>query len=112
MDNKGIDPLWLLLICGPLGSLAGYAALLRSGQPLDKRAFIASILNSGLLAIAIAVGVFQYLGTQNPWLVILLSILSGLGGMAMIDFALALFKETISAVIKAWANRGSNGKEN
>lgn len=104
MKSEGIDPLWLLLILGPIGSLAGVAALLRSGQPLDKRAFFSAILNSALFAVVVAVGIYHYFGTDKIYLVIGLSILSGLGGVTMLDFCLALVREAITA----WAKRGSD----
>ena len=90
MSVPGIDPLHLLLILGPIGSLAGCAALLRSGQELSKRTFWTAVLNSGLLAVAIAAGMFWHFGTEETWLTISVSIFAGLGGTAVIDFFLAL----------------------
>lgn len=104
MKTEGIDPLWLLLILGPIGSLAGVAALLRSGQKLDKRAFFSAVLNSALFAIVVAVGIYHYFGTDKIWLVIGLSILSGLGGVTLLDFSLSLLRE----VVTAWVKRGQD----
>jgi hypothetical protein len=101
MKSEGIDPLWLLVILGPIGSIAGVAALLRSQSKLDRRAFFAALLNSGLLAVVVACGLFHYYGTQVVWLVISVSILSGLGGIALLDFILALAR----SVLTAWAGR-------
>lgn len=104
MKTDGIDPLWLLLILGPLGSFAGLAALLRSGQPLTRRAFFSALLNSALFSIVVAVGVYHYFGTDKIWLVIGLSILSGLGGVTLLDFTLSLLREALTA----WAKKGSS----
>ena len=103
MDQEGIDPLFLLLMLAPIGSLAGCAALLRSGQALSKRAFWTAILNSGLMATAIASGMFWHFGTDEAWLVISVSIFAGLGGTAAIDFMLALLISWVK-------NKTGNGK--
>lgn len=89
MKNSEIDPLWLLVILSPLGSLAGCAALLRSGQELTRRAFLTAILNSGLMAVAIGGLMFWHYGPTEVWLIVSVSIFAGLGGNAAIDFALA-----------------------
>jgi len=103
MEHQGIDPLYLLLLLAPLGSLAGCAALLRSGQELSKRAFWTAILNSGLMATAIASGMFWHFGTEEAWLTISVSIFAGLGGTAVIDFMLALLISWVK-------NKTGNGK--
>ena len=89
MKPESIDPLWLLVILGPLGSLAGCAALLRSGNALSKRAFWTAILNSGLMSVGVATLMFKIYGPEEIWLTISISIFSGLGGNAFIDFVLA-----------------------
>lgn len=85
-----IDPLWLLVMTGPLGSLAGCAALLRSGGELTKRAFWTAILNSGLMSLGIGTLMFWKYGESEMWLTIAVSIFAGLGGNAFIDFSLSL----------------------
>ena len=89
MSKPQIDPLWLLLILGPLGSLAGCAALLRSGQELTRRAFWTAILNSGIFSLGVATLMLWRFGTEEIWLTCSVSIFAGLGGNAAIDFALA-----------------------
>jgi len=98
-NDPQIHPLWLLVILGPLGSLAGCAALLRTGKDLDKRSFFSSILNSGLMAVVICAFIFYYYGTSNVWLPIALSILSGLGGIDLINFTLALAMKVMKTLV-------------
>lgn len=89
MQKAPIDPLWLLLMLGPIGSIAGCAALLRSGGELTRRAFWTAILNSGLMSIAIGSAMVWKFGMTEVWLTVSVSIFAGLGGTAAVDFALA-----------------------
>jgi len=89
-NTEEMDILWHCLIYGGLGSMAGVAALLRTNEPLDRRAFWAACLNSGLFSIAAGIGIIWNYGQQHFLLAVTLSILSGLGGNALIDFAFGL----------------------
>ena len=107
-NDPKIHPLWLLAILGPLGSLAGCAALLRSGKELDKRSFCSVILNSGMMAIVICTFVFWHYGTESVWLPIALSVLAGLGGIDLINFSLALLMKVMKTVVESNTNSGDN----
>ena len=87
-----IDLFWRCLITGGLGSLAGVAALLRSGQPLSRRAFWTALLNSGLFSLSIGSYVLWKMGEENFLFAVVLSVLAGLGGNALIDFALGVMR--------------------
>ena len=91
-EPVNIDLLWQCLLMGGLGSLAGLAALLRSSGKLDRRSFWASLLNSGMFSLAMAAMVFHHFGSEKWLLAIVVSALSGLGGHALIDFALGAIK--------------------
>ena len=99
-QDPEIHPLWLLVILGPLGSLAGCAALLRSGNDLDRRTFCSAIINSGLMAVIICAFIFWHYGTSNIWLPIALSLLSGLGGIDLINFTLALAMKFMKTIVE------------
>tara|TARA_Y100000593_G_scaffold6755_1_gene12822 strand:- start:954 stop:1289 length:336 start_codon:yes stop_codon:yes gene_type:complete len=91
-NNDEMDILWQCLIYGGAGSIAGVAALLRTNEPLDRRAFWAAVLNSGMFSIAAGIGIVWNYGEQHFLLAVTLSILSGLGGNALIDFMFGLAK--------------------
>ena len=91
-NTEEMDILWQCLIYGGAGSIAGVAALLRTGDPLDRRAFWAAVLNSGMFSIAAGFGIVWHYGGQHFLLAVTLSILSGLGGNALIDFAFGMAK--------------------
>lgn len=86
---------WLLYVLFPVTSLAGLANLLRSGQPLTKRAICSVMLNSGLFGISVAAIMLHKFGSESLMLIVAVSILSGLGGNAAIDFGLATFKAVV-----------------
>jgi len=92
MPEQNIDILWKCLIFGGFGSLAGVAALLRSGANLDRRAFWTAVLNSGLFSISAGLFIQYYLGPGHEIFAVVFAILSGLGGNALIEFAFGLAK--------------------
>jgi hypothetical protein len=105
VNNINIDTLWACVISGGLGSLAGVAALLRSNRSdeLSRKDFWTAILNSGLFSMAIGAFIVWKLGTDETLLAIVLSILSGLGGNALVDFSLGMFK--------MWARKQVDGND-
>jgi len=86
---------FLGLVIFPITSLSGLANLLRSEQTITKRAVVSVILNSGLFGVSVAAGMLHKFGDDSILLVITISILSGLGGNAAIDFALQLVRSAI-----------------
>lgn len=97
------------IIIFPLTSLAGLANLMKSGKPLEWRAVFSVALNSGLLGVCIATGMIHKFGTESLMMIICISVMSGLGGNAMIDFALETFKSVVRASLKTKSD--SKGKE-
>ncbi|MEL0117197.1 MAG: hypothetical protein VW739_05745 [Pelagibacteraceae bacterium] len=81
-------------------SLAGLANLLRSNQPMTRRAVASVMLNSGLFGVAIAAWMFHSFGSEKFMLILAASILSGLGGNALVDFAIESVKSAIRAKVK------------
>ncbi len=72
-------------------SLAGLAAHLRSGKELGWRAVTAAVLNSGLVGLIIFLIGFRVFHDDLAYL-IGMSLLSGIGGATLLDFALQLVK--------------------
>jgi hypothetical protein len=88
MDDK-----WsILMILFPVCSFSGLAALLRSEQPLTRRAVASASLNSGLFGVAIGGLMIHKFGLDSLHIIIAISILAGLGGNASIDFANELWR--------------------
>ncbi len=90
MREDGVDKntLWTLLAILPVCSFAGLAALLRTEQPITRRAVLAASLNSGLFGLAVAAAMVHRFGAESIYLILSVSVLSGLGGNAALDFAI------------------------
>lgn len=85
----------LLSAIFPLTSVAGLAQLLRSGRPITKREVASVTLNSGLFGVSVAALLIHKFGVELWPLIVGISLLSGLGGNAMIDLALAALKRIV-----------------
>lgn len=100
MDEK--NPYHIFGLAWGLSSFAGLAALLRSGQPLSKRLIASAILNSGLFGLAVAMIWRELYGeTRYPWFMLGVSLLAGLGGNSLLDFAI----QAIQSGLKIYADR-------
>ena len=98
MESKAMDdpdPLKIFSAAGGIASFAGLAALLRSGRPLNYRSVATAVLNSGILGLAMAMLWFTY-WRDNIYFLVGLCALAGLGGVNMVEFALAVLKAVIS----------------
>lgn len=85
-----INPIGVFVSSFGVSAFAGLAALLRSGNKLTRIGVISALLNSGLLGLAIAL--LWYTKFQgNIYFLIGTCVLSGLGGMASIEFVLKAF---------------------
>lgn len=82
-----------------LSSLAGLAALLRSGHELTWRAVVSSMLNSGMLGLVIGLTWYKYYGADDAsvYFVLGVSTLAGLGGVSLVDFFVQLLKKYTSS---------------
>lgn len=90
------DPYTLFTMSYLLSSFAGLAALLRSGIPLSWRLVISAFLNSGLFGVAVAMIWTELYGEiKYPWFMLGVSILAGLGGTSLVDFAFQLIRESL-----------------
>lgn len=92
-----IEPRWdalrVLVSAGALASIGGLAALLRSKKELSGRSVAAAVLYSGLLGFIIAAMGWNYLGADaSPFFLLGVSALAGIGGVTVLDFGLAWFR--------------------
>ena len=99
VDDK-LDPIKAFLAVFSISSFAGLAALLRSGRKLDARAVASSMLNSGLLGLGIGFLWWKYYsGEQNVWFLFGVSLLAGLGGTTMVDFAVQVMRGRLTDML-------------
>ncbi len=100
VDKPDVDILWQCLLTGGLGSIAGLGALLRNPGELDRRSFLAAIINSGLFSLAAACLIFWKFGTNQVPLAIAVSIMTGLGGHSLLDFALGAIRLALTQKLR------------
>ena len=90
-----VTPFGVFTASGGIASLAGLAALLRSGKPLTVRSVISAVLNSGIMGFAIA-GLWYSYFQGNTYFLIGMCALGGLGGTTFVDFAVQVLKTVIA----------------
>lgn len=74
-----------------VAAFSGLAALLRSTEKVTVKGVLSAILNSGMLGAGIALLWYtQY--QDNVYFLVGVCLLSGLGGMATVDFVLTIFR--------------------
>lgn len=81
-------------------SFAGLASHLREGQPLERRAVLSAMLNSGIFSAAIFLMAYKNLSDNVPGLVGL-SLLAGIGSSSLVSFALALLRRRLALLLGA-----------
>lgn len=102
MANVPWSPLAVFSCAFAASAFAGLAALLRFGKRLTPLTIIASMLNSGLLGLAIMLVWYDETGQTSPYFVLGIGILAGLGGWSLLDFVLyVLRKGGLEIVIKS-----------
>jgi hypothetical protein len=98
-----LDPYKLFSYIFGVSSVSGLAALLRSGQALTFRAVLSAFLNSGLFGVGIAMVWTHLYGMQYPWFMVGVSLLAGLGGISLMDFAYTVLMD----LAKNYASRAA-----
>jgi len=93
------DPTRLVGYTFVVSSLAGLTALLRSGQDITVRHIAASTLSAGLLGSGIMLVWWDWLDGRYVWFMMGVSLLAGLGGVNMIEFALQLIQTAARAYV-------------
>lgn len=86
--NDRISPVALFLSAFTLSSLGGLTALLRSHKVLSVRLVISAILYSGLMGLVIALLSHKYFGVDNPYFLLGVCGLAGIGGTTVLDFVI------------------------
>jgi hypothetical protein len=88
------DPIRVLACCFAVASLSGLSVLLRSNQPLSLRTILACVLYNGLAGLTIGLLWFNYFEGKNPFFVIGVSSLAGMGLINLADVAVAALRAT------------------
>ncbi|WP_090456236.1 hypothetical protein [Nitrosospira sp. Nsp1] len=86
-------------------SFAGLATQLRSGNALTRRAVASAMLNSGLIGSIIALLGYRTFAEDLPYLMGM-SLLAGIGGATILDFALLLLKRRMGIIIRIEQDKG------
>lgn len=104
------QPPWTFIWSFTLSSVAGLAALLRTGHEITWRAALSAMLNSGMLGLVIGLTWYKYYKGDEASVYFLLGVstLSGLGGVSLVDFVLQLFKRHLSDMAKAQGNKNES----
>ncbi len=94
MDFKPepLDPIGILISAFALSSVGGLAALLRSNKKLTMRVVVSAVLYSGIMGLVMALISYRYFGIANPYFLLGVCGLAGIGGTTVIDFMLQLLK--------------------
>lgn len=106
------DPFCVLLSAFSVSSLAGLAAILRSGRRLSPRTIVSAVLNSGMLGLAIACTWYHY-WPAHLWFILGVSILAGLGGLSLIDFVVQAIRHGgVNIQIRLMPGEEGSGEKN
>jgi hypothetical protein len=93
MADEQFNPVQFLLSAASVASFAGLAALLRSGRRVTWLAVLSAMLNSALVGLAIATLWFtKFRDANDPYFLIGVCILAGLGGNTLLEFGLAVLR--------------------
>ena len=93
------DPVRLVSYTFAVSSLAGLAALLRSGQEITSRQLAAATLSAGLLGAGIMLVWWDWMDGRYPWFMMGVSLLAGLGGVNMLEFFIQLVQQAARAYV-------------
>ena len=91
-------PMGLAISSFCCASLAGISRLLRSDERVTPRYAFAAALHSGLWGLAVALLLDDLVdpGNQHNFLIIAVSIMSGIGGATVTDFVMSLLAKGLS----------------
>jgi hypothetical protein len=87
-----LTPLQIFLSCFSIASLAGLAALLRSGQVLSWRMVFSAFMYSGIFGLTWSLICYRWFGGSavNLYFLVGSAGLIGLGGASLLDFVVAV----------------------
>jgi len=90
------DPPTVFTATFAISSLAGLAQLLRSGKELSRRNILSAMLNSGIFGLVIALVWWEKYSVepQGIWFLMGVSLMAGLGGVTLLDFAIEMIRGT------------------
>lgn len=100
IGNYQYDPLAVLVICFGLAATSGIATLLRSKEPLSLRTILAAVTYNGLAGLTMALLLWNVYGGANPFLLIAVSIMAGMGLVDLVGVAAMVVNGLQSAFAK------------
>ena len=96
MKSSRLTPeLIIVLALWPACSLAGLAALLRSGVEPTKRQIISAMLNSGLFGLICGLWLVSDMGVESWPKIAAISIAAGLGGNSLLVYCIEEIKHRL-----------------
>jgi hypothetical protein len=94
-EARPVTPFQILASAFAISSFAGLAALLRSKQELTVRSVASAVTYSGAMGLIIGMlWMNQYGTTGNPYFLVGVAGLAGIGGVTVIDLALMAAKKS------------------
>lgn len=81
-----LGPFELFVSAFGISSVGGLAALLRSKKELTVRSILSATLYSGVTGLIIAFLSYNYFGVTNPYFLLGVCGLAGIGGSTVLDF--------------------------
>jgi len=92
-------------------ALGGLAALLRSNEAVTKTAVSKATLNSGLLGLGLALVWYQTY-SENPFFLIGICLLTGLGGSPSLDLILEVVRRLVTSFSMGTPNKTRTQEKN
>lgn len=95
MEGRRVTPFQILASAFAISSFAGLAALLRSKQQMTVRSVLAATCYSGAMGLIIGLLWMQEYGMGgNPYFLLGVSGLAGIGGVTVVDLAVMVAKKS------------------
>ena len=93
MPDDPMTPFQVFAAASAISSFGGLAALLRSNKPLTFRAVASAIVYSAIMGLVISLVWYNYIDKGNPYLLLGISGLAGIGGVSVLDFVFQLLRK-------------------
>lgn len=105
-----MSPLAVLGSAFAISAFCGLASLLQSKKALTVRAVLSSFMYSGATGLIVGLLWFNEYGADNPYFMLGVAGLAGIGGVSLVDVAIATFKKS-GLSIKIATRRETNASD-
>lgn len=106
-EDFTLTPFQLFSAAFTIGSFGGMARLLNSNEKITYRTMAAAFLKSGIASLTIALLLHSYYGTTNPFFLLGVGALAGIGAIDLVDIAAVV----MSKVTPDIGQHGSTAKK-